>query len=128
MEDPEGERTHGTTGTLVMNVQLLLHEGELIAEPVAPPGTALKSFVLAKPRGRLIDAAARMRAQDDLEHKRRQYTRSYEGVKQSDDAFAAFIPTFEALRQDLENSGHRSRSRSGRLSETSSYLLLLAGG
>jgi len=105
MEDPEGQRTMGTTGTLVMNVQLLLHEGALLAEPVAPPGNALKAFVRARPRATLMAAASRMRAQGELERARKEYAWSMAGVRASDQAFAEFPKAFEALRDELRDAG-----------------------
>lgn len=105
MEDPEGQRTMGTTGTLVMNVQLLLHEGVLLAEPVAPPGNVLKAFVRARPRATLMAAASRMRAQAELDRARKEYAWSMAGVQASDQAFAELPRVFEALREELDAAG-----------------------
>jgi hypothetical protein len=105
MEDPEGERTGGTTGTLVMNVQLLLHEGVLLVEPVAPPGNALKAFVRARPRATLMAAASRMRAQAELEQARKAYAWSMEGVQSADAAFAEIPRAIESLSDELRAAG-----------------------
>ncbi len=105
MEDPEGQRATGTAGTLVMNVQLLLHEGVLLTEPVAAPGTPLKEFVRARPRAGLLNAAAKMRARGGLERARLDFARSAEGVQGSDQAFAELPKAFEALRDELHGAG-----------------------
>jgi len=105
LEDPEGQRTAGTAGTLVMNVQLLLHEGMLLAEPVAPPGSALKAFVRARPRATLMMAASRMRAAAELERARKEYAWSSAGVQASDAAFSDIAKAIETLREELSKAG-----------------------
>ena len=95
-----------TSGTLVMNVQLLVHEGELLIEPVSAPGQALKTFVRARPRATLMAAASRMRAQTELERARRQFASSDAGIRAADQAFADFPQAFEALHDELRKAGH----------------------
>ncbi len=118
MADPQGLQTLGTTGTLVLNVQLLLYEGDLFAEPVAPPGTPLKAFVPAKPPENLISAAARMRAEAELDEARRAFAWSTDGVAASDNAFSDFREAFSTLDRQLTEAGHPVKmtlKQSGRL-------------
>ena len=103
MEDPEGQRTHGTIGTLVLNVQLLVYEGALHAEPVAPPGSPLKAFAPAKPRASLLNAAAKMRSQAELERARKAFAWSTEAVKAADQAFAELPQAFATINQELRD-------------------------
>jgi hypothetical protein len=106
MEDPEGLRTLETVGTLVMNVQMLLYQGSLHAEPVAPPGSPLKSFVPAKPRASLLDAAAKGRAKMALERAQKEFAWSAEGVNAAQTAWANFTTDFERLGEELREAGH----------------------
>jgi hypothetical protein len=101
MADPEGERTLGTTGMLVLNVQLLVFESMLLTEPVAPPGSPLKVFVPARPRTSLLNAAARMRAAEQLEKARKEFAWSEAGVRAANAAFNELPAAIENLRKEL---------------------------
>jgi hypothetical protein len=104
MEDPQSHQ-FGTAGILVLNVQLLLHKDELLAEPVAPPGNALKAFVRAEPRAKLLDAATRMRNEAALEKARHDFSWSTQGISAAHSAFAEFGPCFQAIDTDLRSAG-----------------------
>ena len=127
MEDPEGQRTFETVGTLVMNVQLLLYQGTLHAEPVAPPGRSLDAFVPARPRASLLDAAARKRSRDELERAQKAFAWSTGGVNSALTAFADLKNAFERLGEDLRAAGHPIEDLRLRTVH-SNVILLTAGG
>jgi hypothetical protein len=128
MEDPEGQRTLETAGMLVLNVQLLLYQGSLHAEPVAPPGSPLKAFVPAKPRASLLDSAAKMRARTHLEQARKQFDWSPEGVNSASKAFTDFGAEFERLGNELQAAGHPIEDLNVRTFHPNGPILLRAAG
>lgn len=127
MEDPEGHRSLETVGTLVMNVQLLLYQGSLHTEPVAPPGSALKAFVPAKPRASLLDAAAKMRAREELERAQKAFAWSAQGVSSAKTAFTDFAAAFEQLGEQLRSAGHPIDDLKVRTAYGNAILLRAAG-
>jgi hypothetical protein len=105
MEDPESLRTIGTEGTLVMNVQLLLYEGKLLSEPIAPPGTPLTKFVPARPRADLFTAGAKAREETALSNRREVFAQSHDGFVAAIEAFKLIGETFLSLNNELIERG-----------------------
>jgi len=103
MDDPDAN-SGGTTGIVVLNVQLLLFEGNLLAEPVLRPGVPLEKFVPARSRETLYTTAARAAAAQALANRRKEYAWN-EGVRDAQNAFRTLAPAFSALEADLTNRG-----------------------
>jgi hypothetical protein len=100
MDDPN-PYTGGVTGILVLNVQLLMFEGVLHAEPILRPGQPLEKFVPARSRETLFSTAARAAAFSALTKKRKEYAWSVSGVQAAQAAFRDLEPAFKALSAEL---------------------------
>jgi len=103
MDDPD-PNSGGTTGILVLNVQLLLFEGNLLAEPVLRPGVPLEKFVPARSHETLYSTAARAASAQALAERRKEYAWN-EGVPDAQNAFRALEPAFKGLETDLAARG-----------------------
>ena len=106
LEDPDSARTGGPQGILVLNVQLLLFNRELLIEPVAPPGAALRSFVPTQKREDFLSAAKRLHAHTELANARKNFASSPEGIKKSDDAFNGILEAVGSIETTLVDQGN----------------------
>lgn len=116
MEDPDSARTGGPNGVLVLNVQLLFFNGELLAEPVAPPGSSLKAFVPAQRREDFFSVAKRYQSQNKFAHLKKAYATSTAGIGASDEAFYEIfsaVASIEAILQDQGNTSEIVRKHIG---------------
>lgn len=106
MEDPDGKHTEGTRGILVLNVQLLIFKGKLLLEPVAPPGTSLKSFTPTQTRDDLFTIAKRRQAEMELTSKKNEFATSADGIRMSDEAFYELLAAFSNIETILRKQGN----------------------
>ncbi len=106
MDDPDGERMGRTRGILVLNVQLLIFKDELLLEPVAPPGTALKSFVPVETREDIFTVASRRQTEIELSTHKEAFASSPGGIKASDEAFYGISEAFGILEARLREQGN----------------------
>ena len=105
MEDPDGARSGGSTGVLVLNVQLLLFNRELIVEPTVPPGEPLRSFVAVQKRMDFFSAAKDRHTKSQLALAKREFAVSPAGIKASDEAFYGILSAAETIEASLRQQG-----------------------
>jgi len=105
MDDPDGERMGRTRGILVLNVQLLIFKDELLLEPVAPPGIALKSFIPAQTREDVFTVAKRRQAEIELISRKEAFASSPGAIKASDEAFYGILEAFGILEATFREQG-----------------------
>jgi len=106
MEDPDGARTGGPKGVLVLNVQLLLFNRELLVEPVAPPGTPMKNFVPTQRREDFLSATRRHQEQAGLKAAKKAFASSPLGIRASDEAFYEILEAIGAIEVLLREQGN----------------------